>query len=67
MDILVWPFKAVWQLVGVVFNLTGRFVAILIGLVLLAVGLALSATVILAIVGIPLMVFGALLIARGLF
>lgn len=67
MSVLFWPFQALWRLVGFVFELTGRFVAIVIGLVLLAIGALLSATVILAIIGIPMMVFGFLLIVRGLF
>jgi len=50
-----------------VFELTGRFVAIIIGLALLVVGTLLSATVILSIIGVPLMVFGLLLVVRGLF
>ncbi len=67
MSLLMWPFTALWRLVGFVFELTGRFLAILIGLALLAIGALLSATVILSIIGVPLMVFGFLLIVRGLF
>lgn len=66
-NLFLWPFVAVWRLVGFVLELTGRFLAILIGLVLLAAGALLSATVILAIVGVPLMIFGFLLVVRGLF
>ena len=67
MSLLMWPFTALWRLMGFVFELTGRFVAIIIGLALLVVGTLLSATVILSIIGVPLMVFGLLLVVRGLF
>jgi hypothetical protein len=66
-NLLAWPFVALWRLVGLVFELTGRFVAILVGIVLMLVGALLTATVIGAIVGVPLLAFGLLLIVRGLF
>ncbi len=65
--VIIWPFRLLWNLVIWVINLTGRFVAILIGLVLLLLGVALSATVIGAIIGIPMAVFGGALLLRGLF
>lgn len=65
--ILLWPFKLVWNLLAAILNLTGRLVAILIGLMLVLVGVSLSATIIGAIIGIPMIVFGAALILRGLF
>ena len=66
-DILLWPFKVIWSLVAFVLNLTGRFVALVIGLVLALVGVALSATIVGAIVGIPMIIFGGALVLRGLF
>jgi hypothetical protein len=51
---LVWPFALLFQLVGGIFQYAARCVAILVGLVLLIVGVALTVTVIGAIVGIPL-------------
>jgi len=56
-----------WGLVGFAFNLTGRLIGILLGGLLLAIGLGLTATFILAIIGIPLVFVGALLIIKSLF
>ena len=67
MSVLLFPFQAIWRLVTFIFELTGRFVAILIGFVLLVIGVIVSLTVVGAIVGIPLAIFGVLLIVRGLF
>jgi hypothetical protein len=67
MSILVWPFAALWRLVSLIFEATGRFVAVILGLVFLAVGALLSASVVLACLGAPLMILGVLLIVRGLF
>jgi len=67
MNLLALPFIALWRFVELVLTLTGRFLAIIIGLVLVLIGALLTATVIGSIVGIPLIVFGGALILRGLF
>jgi hypothetical protein len=67
MDILLAPFRLLWNLLAGILNLTGRVVALIIGLVLLVGGVLLSATGILACLGVPLGIFGGLLIIRGLF
>jgi hypothetical protein len=64
---LLWPFVALWKLLAGIVTLTGRLMAAVLGLVLMIVGVVVSLTVIGAIVGIPLIVFGFLLILRGLF
>jgi hypothetical protein len=64
---LLWPFVAIWRLVTLIFELTGRLLAAVIGLVLMIVGAVLTATVIGAVVGIPLIGFGFLLVIRGFF
>lgn len=64
---IFWPFVAIWGLAAWVLRLIGRLLAMIIGLVLLVVGLILTSTVAGAIIGIPLMVFGLMLIARGMF
>jgi hypothetical protein len=61
------PFVAIWRLVTGIIELTGRLVAAIIGLLLMIVGVILSLTVIGAIVGIPLIIFGFLLVVRGFF
>ncbi len=64
---LTWPFRALWRLVTGILEITGRLVAVVLGLAFLIVGAILSATVIGALVGMPLAFFGILLILRGLF
>jgi hypothetical protein len=63
----LWPFWALWKLVVGIVAATGRLVAVILGLVFLIVGVVLTATVIGAIVGVPLIIFGILLVVRGLF
>lgn len=65
--LLLWPFVALWRLVAGIIEATGRLVALVLGLVVMVVGLLLTLTVIGAIVGIPLIIFGFMLIVRGLF
>jgi hypothetical protein len=67
MNLLLWPLVALWRVATSLVVLTGRLVAILLGLTLLIVGAVLTATIIGAIVGIPLLIVGLLLLARGLF
>lgn len=66
-SILLLPFVWVWQLVTFILGLTGRLLAVIIGLVFLIVGLLLTLTVIGAIVGIPLLIVGLALVLRGIF
>ena len=50
----LWPFAAIWKLLAVIVELTGRLVAMILGFVLMIVGVIISLTVVGAIVGIPL-------------
>ncbi|TAH48661.1 MAG: hypothetical protein EYC68_20350 [Chloroflexota bacterium] len=61
------PFVWLWQLVTFVLGLTGRLLAVILGLALLIVGLLFTLTIIGAIVGIPILIVGFALIVRGLF
>jgi len=63
----LWPFWALWRLVIGIVAVTGRLVAVILGLVLMIVGGVLTLTIIGAIVGIPLLIVGFMLIWRGLF
>ncbi len=63
----LWPFAALWKLLAVIVELTGRFVAMVLGIVFIIVGVIVSLTIIGAIVGIPLAVIGLLLLLRGMF
>ena len=65
--LLLWPFWAIWRLVTGILELTGRLVAVLLGIVLMIVGVLLTALIIPAIIGIPLLIFGFLLTLRGIF
>jgi hypothetical protein len=61
-----WPFLLLWQLVSAILLLAGRFVAMLVGMVLIVAGAALTVTLIGAIVGLPLIATGVQLIRHGL-
>lgn len=63
----LWPFVAVWNLLGLVLNIIGRIVGVLLGLALMAVGIVLTMTVAGAPVGIPVSILGFLLMIRSLF
>jgi len=63
----LWPFVALWRLLGFILELTGRILGIVIGLVLVIVGIIVTITVVGAVVGIPLITLGLLLMVRGIF
>jgi hypothetical protein len=67
MSIILWPFRLIWNIVTSILALTGRLVAVVLGLVLLAVGAVLTVTIVGAVVGIPLMALGVVLLVRGIF
>jgi hypothetical protein len=67
MNVILWPVVALWRLLTTIVGLTGRLLAIVIGLALLIVGFILTVTIVGAVVGIPLIAVGLLLIVRGLF
>ena len=64
---ILWPFVALWRLVAMIVEFTGRIVAVVLGAVLMIVGIIVSLTIIGAVVGIPLAILGLLLVLRGLF
>jgi hypothetical protein len=63
----LWPFVALWRLLSWILNLTGRLVAGVVGLALTIVGIVLIVLVITAPIGIPLVLFGVLLMIRSIF
>jgi hypothetical protein len=63
----LWPFAALWRLITTIVEMTGRFVAMILGLVFILVGVIVSLTIVGAIVGIPLAMVGILLFLRGIF
>jgi hypothetical protein len=63
----LWPFTALWKLLAVIVDMTGRFVAMVLGIVFIVVGVIVSLTIVGAIIGIPLAIIGLLLLLRGIF
>ena len=63
----LWPFWAIMRLVGFVLEMTGRLIGALLGFLLFFIGLVLCVTVVGAIIGIPLALFGLMLFLRSLF
>ncbi len=65
--LILWPLVALWRLVSAILALVGRLVSIVLGGAFILVGAVLCLTVVGAVVGVPLIGFGFLLIVRGLF
>jgi hypothetical protein len=66
LNVILWPFKAIFNLVFFIIELVGRFVAAVIGLALILVGVIVSLTIVGAIVGIPLIIVGITLLGASL-
>ncbi len=64
---LLRPFIWIWNFIAYLITLTGRMLAVILGIVLMVVGIILTITVVGAIVGIPLIIFGLFLFVRGLW
>ena len=67
MAILTFPFRLIWSIFSAIMEITGRLLAVFIGVLLLVTGMALTVTVVGAILGVPVMIFGGMLLLRGLF
>ena len=65
MSILFFPFTALWWMLTLIFSLTGRLIAAILGIVLMVVGGLMASTIILLPLGIPFLVLGLLLLARS--
>jgi len=65
--ILLWPFTALWFLLGLILRLTGRLLAAIMGLAFMIIGISLTFLVVAAPVGIPLIILGFLLMIRSIF
>ena len=63
----LWPFAMLWHLLATIVGLTGRFIAMVLGIVFICVGVIVSLTLIGAIVGIPMAIIGLLLFLKGIF
>lgn len=65
--LLFWPFILIFKLVEAIIKLTGVFLALILGLVFMAIGFLLTLTIVGAILGIPLIILGIGLIIKGIF
>ena len=63
----MWPFVAIWNLLALILNITGRIIAGILGVILMIVGIAITLTVVGAPVGIPVAFIGLLLAIRSVF
>ncbi len=61
------PLKLIWRLITLILGTGGRLLVIILGLVLVLLGGLLASTGLLAVCGLPLVIFGFLLLVRGLF
>ena len=64
---ILMPFYAIWLLIVFIVELTGRVVGVVLSLALMIAGIVATLTVVGAIVGIPLLLIGLLLLLRSIF
>lgn len=64
---IFWPIRAVFDFIEWTLRFTGRFVAAILGLVIMIVGIVLIITIIAAPLGLPIFMFGFVLMLRGIF
>ena len=67
LNFLFWPFALCGRLIGFLLSACGRLLSLMLGAILAVVGAVLCATLIGAIPGIPITIFGAALIFRSIF
>lgn len=65
--LLLWPVFLLWRLATVTCNAIGIIFTIILALALLGAGYLLISTLIGIILGVPLLIFGAFLLARALY
>ena len=65
--IWLWPISLLWKLVTVVSNRVGIIATLGMGAALTFVGYVLIASLIGALIGVPLFVLGLFMLARGLY
>ena len=66
-DMITWPVRLALGLMGWILSAVGSLIARDIGLVICALGVALCFTLVGAIIGIPLIIFGGGLILKSIF
>ena len=65
--LLLWPFYAIWRLLTLILQVTGRIICGILGLAIMVAGTTLIITIAGAPLGIPLTIFGFLVLVRALF
>lgn len=65
--IILWPFTLVWSFVGLIFKLLGCMLSAILGFVFIIIGAVLTITIVGAIVGIPMIISGTMLIIHSIF
>ena len=63
----LWPFDMCKRMIRAIITMIGRTMAAILGLLITTLGVLLTTTVIGAILGIPLIIFGVLLMIRSIF
>ena len=66
MSLLLFPLRLVWGFIGFLFSFLGILLSLIIGGVVIIAGICLTATIIGAIIGIPLIISGFLLIVKSI-
>lgn len=64
---ILWPFVALWRVLTFILEITSRILCAIFGLIIAIVGSLITMSVIGAPIGIPIAIFGVLLIVRALF
>ena len=64
---ILWPFYALWRLLTLILGLAGRLLSAILGIGLMAAGVAIVLSVVGAPLGVPLTALGFLLLVRALF
>lgn len=67
LKLIFWPLILVFKLIKIVISLVGRFTNLMLGLILIAIGIVASITIVGAIIGIPLIILGIRLGSRSIF
>jgi len=67
LSVVCWPLVALWRLLTFLLELAGRLVLAVVALVVLVAGTLLTLTVAGAVLGIPLIIVGVLLLVRSIF
>lgn len=66
-SLLLLPLVLIWRLVSMLVQITGILLALLIGFIFMVVGVALSMTVVGAVIGVPLLFLGVMITLRAIY